>query len=300
MTPGQAKFMYWFVGTAPILKAMTSITTYWGLKDEAIKKIKNTTGEVVKKLPPEAARTVYLGVLSDFARQTVTCSFQLLSYFIVGDAIKGILNKIAAKKPPEQQDPGLQQVLKQTIPLGVQVLATIFSRKMGAAQLESLFKPDANGELVIPEKEKGWSLWFKKHTKPLVENTLTETVTINGKAVKSFQPLKASLMATSGMVGYFTVLVGLLYGTSTLLEKTFPGTFKSKQPGSDKEQGKDQPDATQNPAPAAARLDVNSAPLSQPTAQPATQPAAHSWPFQRPLTTFTGRPSVFPMQFSHS
>jgi hypothetical protein len=226
LSPGQAKFLYWFVGMVPILKAMTSITTYLGSKKKKLAELAKQV-PAVTSLTEKAVRSVYTNVVSDFARQTVTCSFQLMSYFIVGDAIKAILKKVEEKKPLDQRDPGRQQVLMQAIPLTVQVIATILSRNFGAPEIQALFDIDPeDGKFKIPANESGFRLYLKTKTKALIDKSLTVA---EGKPNAGFlRPLKASLMGTGAMMVYFGALVGVLYGISTGLEKAFPGTFKTK------------------------------------------------------------------------
>lgn len=227
LSPGQAKFLYWFVGVVPILKAMTSITTYLGSKKKRLAELAKEV-PAITKMTQKAYTKVYTDVVSDFARQTVTCSFQLMSYFIVGDAIKAILKKVEAKKPPDQQDPGKQQVLRQAIPLTVQVIATILSRNFGAPEIQALFDVDpADGKFKIPANESGFRLYLKTKTKALIDKSLTVAEDSN-KNPGFLRPLKASLMGTGAMMVYFGGLVGVLYGVSTGLEKAFPGTFKAK------------------------------------------------------------------------
>jgi hypothetical protein len=53
---------------------------------------------LLAKLTRDTYTDIYRNVVNDFAKQTITCSFQLMSYFVVGNAIKAILKKIYSKK----------------------------------------------------------------------------------------------------------------------------------------------------------------------------------------------------------
>jgi len=202
---------------------MTTITTYLGSRKARLRELAKLN-PVVTQLTKDAYTDIYRNVVSDFARQTVTCSFQLMSYFLVGDAIKAILKHIYSKKPADKQDPGMQQVLMQVIPLSVQVVATVLSRNFGAADLQALFDVDAKtGQYRLHGKGgKGFWEWPRKYIGPFIEKRLKNS---QGRLM----PLKASVFGTGAMMVYFAALVGLLYGLSSGLEKVFPGTFKVKQ-----------------------------------------------------------------------
>lgn len=285
LSPGQAKFLYWFIGTVPILKAMTSITTYRGNMKSVLKEIAKSNNPT-RKLVETDFRKIYTGVVSDFSRQTVTCSFQLMSYFVVGDAIKAILKQVYSKKPPDQQDLGMQQVLMQTIPLTVQVIATILSRNFGASELQSFVDVNSiTGKYTIPAKETGLSLKIRTFLKNFIETSLTDQKT------KCLRPLKASIVGTGAMMGYFAVLVGLLYGISSGLEKAFPGTFKTKQ-----QSKKEEPQKPAAPAPLNLTSQAPMYPvyLSRPVHSPFMSPLS----FSMPQMAFTGRLPVSPLLYS--
>jgi hypothetical protein len=271
LSPGQAKFLYWFVGTAPILKAMTPITTYRGI-------MKKKLQDEGAKLSTKAYTDVYRSVLSDFSRQTVTCSFQLMSYFIVGDAIKAILKKVYSKKSAAQQDPGFQQVLMQAIPLTVQVIATILSRNFGAADLQSVFEVNQqSGNCERPAN--GKVSFLREKAIKFIDGSLRKVHEPTGEL--RLRPLKAAVAGTGAMMAYFGALVGVLYGTSTLLEKVFPGTFKSKHQATGK-----------NPVPATPALP---APPSLNVESRNGQLPAPGTPFNQPAFNMAHPPAI---QFS--
>jgi hypothetical protein len=232
LSSGQAKFLYWFVGTVPILKAMTPISTHlgnlWvGLGNDAVDAAKHTgQPHLVSQAVLARAAKLYDQVISDVSRQTATCSLQLLSYFVVGDVIKASLKKYYATKAPAKQDPGVQQVITQVVPLLAQVLATIMSRGLGSSQLNKLMQQSNNGrhqEVPAPEK---WRARVNHFINAHFRDVKTDVL----------KPGKAAVFATGGMIVYFGALVGLLYGLSTLLEKALPDSFKPKK-------GKAQPTA---------------------------------------------------------
>jgi hypothetical protein len=318
LSPGQAKFLYWFVGMVPILKALTPFTTYLGNRKTWLKKIAMEQGKSVKTLTNKALTKtaltdIYRNVLSDFARQTVTCSFQLMSYFIVGDLIKMGLNKFYSKMPADRQDPGLRQVLIQCIPLAVQVIATVLSRNMGAAELQALFDVDPKtGEYKTwhnkagnpaPVKVPG-SLTAK--LQPYIKKFIDTSLREGGKATGNLRPVKASLIAIGAMTGYFSALVGLLYGSSAMLEKVFPDSFKTKKPNNQQPQ----PVATNHPLVMPATIGLgalayNVAPRhpQQPVTAPISphqsrfaRPSSPSHAFPRP---YYNRISPNPLSFSH-
>ena len=276
LSPGQAKFLYWFVGTAPILKAMTTITTYLGSRKAKLKELAKLD-PMAKTLSKDAFTDIYRNVVSDFARQTVTCSFQLMSYFLVGDAIKAILKHVYSKKPADQQDPGMQQVLMQVIPLSVQVIATVLSRNFGAADLQALFDvdPKTGHYRAYSKGRKGFLEWPRKHIGPFIEKHLKDS---KGQLM----PFKASMIGTGAMIVYFGSLVGLLYGLSSGLEKAFPNFFQTRKPKKNQ--------------PAVQKLEIPQAYPAFPMAHanvPRNSQSPYTTRFPRPYPTAVGFPAAY-------
>ncbi len=224
LSAGQTKFLYWFVGTVPIFKALTPISTHlgnlWsGLGNDEVQKAKKLGLKAERKAIIKQAADLYGHVISDVSRQTATCSLQLISYFVVGDIIKAAIQKHYAKKPPPLKDSGQQQVITQVVPLLAQVVATIMSRWLGASQLQKALKrlTDASTE-TIPANEK-----FRLKINQFINTHLRDPETL------ALRPLKASFIGTGAMTVYFGLLIGGLYGLSTLLEKVLPEDYKPKK-----------------------------------------------------------------------
>jgi hypothetical protein len=214
LSPGQAKFLYWYLGMVPIGKALTTPSTYLSSRSEH------------KGMPAiqRAAHDFSKAVVSDFTRQISTCSFQLISYFVVGDLIKAFLKQYYARKPASEQNPGQQQLLMQVIPSTVQVFATIFSRAP-AGWLSSFFRVDPMSGESLP-KPTPWG----RRTAKIIDTVLRHPHPLTDKVKAGLlRPGLASVVATGTMIVYFSGLVGILYGISTGLEKAFPNFFKLKQ-----------------------------------------------------------------------
>jgi hypothetical protein len=251
LSPGEAKFLYWFLGMVPIGKALTTPSTYW-----------SSLGKF-KELPPvRRAATVFSeAVITDFTRQTATCSLQLVGYFVVGDLIKALLKQHYAHKPASEQNPGKQQVLMQVIPSSVQVFATVFSRAP-AAWLGSFFKVDPISGRCLP-KPTPWG----QRTAHFIDTVLRRPIE-QGAKIGRLRPGLASAVATGAMMVYFLGLAGILYGISTGLEKAFPNFFKLKQSPQVKPPFKSAPGG----------MSVMSLPPSMPAMQPIVEPVkAHTF-----------------------
>jgi hypothetical protein len=212
-SPAQAKFMYWFTGLAPIPKALTPLATFWG----------DVRKSQYRKLPPgvRAAR-LYQNVVSDVGRQTATCTFQLVSYFVAGDLIKLALKQISFKqgksapKDKKAKDEARQQIIIQVLSLVIQVTATILSRPFGASQLIGLFHQEAKPMAATGGKWQGRvNNWVNKNLRAL--------------GTKHLLPFKTAMLATGGISLYLGSLVAVLYGISTMLEKAFPRLYPSKK-----------------------------------------------------------------------
>lgn len=208
LSPAQAKFLYWFTGLIPIPKALTPLATYWG--DVRKPHYDNL-------LPAVKAARLYHNVVTDVGRQTVTCTFQLVSYFVGGNLIKLGLHQVSPPKDDmTSKDEARQQVIVQVASLLIQVAATILSRPFGASQLIRLFHQEEK-----PGSPTGGK-WQAKANQ-LINQHLRDAKT------QHLLPGKAALLATGGIAVYLGTLVAALYGLSTLLEKAFPGSYNPKK-----------------------------------------------------------------------
>jgi hypothetical protein len=208
LSPAQAKFLYWFTGLIPIPKALTPLATYWG--DVRKPHYDNL-------LPAVKAARLYHNVVTDVGRQTVTCTFQLVSYFVGGNLIKLGLRQVS---PPQEdmtsKDEARQQVIVQVSSLLIQVAATILSRPFGASQLIRLFHQEEK-----PAASAGGK--WQERANQLINKHLRDAKT------QHLLPGKAALLATGGIAVYLGTLVAALYGLSTLLEKAFPASYNPKK-----------------------------------------------------------------------
>jgi len=252
LSPGEAKFLYWFLGMVPIGKALTTPSTY----GSSLSKFKDASQPLRR-----AAGIFSEAVITDFTRQTATCSLQLVGYFVVGDLIKALLKQHYAHKPASEQNPGKQQVLMQVIPSSVQVFATVFSRAP-AAWLGSYFKVDPIDGRCLP-KPTPWG----RRTAHFIDTVLRRPIE-QGAKIGRLRPGLATAMATGVMMVYFLGLAGVLYGISTGLEKAFPNFFKLKQ----------SPQIRPPFKPAPGGMSVMSLPPSMPAMQPIVEPVkAHTF-----------------------
>lgn len=213
-SPGQAKFLYWANGLINIPKALTPITTYWGERNN----------HNYLKNPAERALKVYSDVITDIGRQTTTCTFQLISYFVGGNIIQAILSKVYPAKEDDPQSLAKHQLILQISSLFIQVSATILSRRFGAAQLSRVFaqKEMPSNDVAETTIQKIANAWINKNLREPVTHIL--------------KPAKAALVGTAGIAAYLGCLVGVLYGLSTLLETLFPDTYKPKKSTSPKKE----------------------------------------------------------------
>lgn|GEM_PF-3454102 len=254
LSPAQTSIIYWLAGAVPIAKALTPPFTY--------------LGDVWKKgyddLPKATrASRLYQSVVSDISRQTMTCTFQLASYFIAGDLIKIGLQKYFDHKKntaiqggadyteQKKKDDTTRQMVLQVSSLFIQVIATIISRPFGGADLNKLLKRED-----YPDKKPRKGL--DKFVETFINKHLRDPKSLHLLAGKT------SLLATGVITVYLGSLMGLLYGFSQFMQSTFGDKNKTT------------PSSTKSP--------VNSNPtLSNPT--PMSKPFA-------PLGNKPGNPNL--------